>query len=458
MSATTTPSGAVAKTTPSPATRKNATGPAAKTYEHVSPAIRAQIESTLGFLDSQGITGKKSDVFRFYGVSHSTGYRLLRTPVRPRTEDGHLVNETRGRKSLITSEQIRNMEQVLESEGFTDKGLSWEQLGVEAGVKASAHTMRKFFGTMDYHHCINCQRGWQSPANRAARVEYARNMLERFPSPSDWHAVRFSDELQFQWGPQHKVRIVRKAGERVCHDCTQLQGSNDLDQDEPRVIKDEQRLHCWAAVGYNYKSAMQFYLPPEKHNGKMNLQVYRDQILEPIVGKWLQDGEHFILAEDGGSGHGNARNANIVSQWKQEHALNFFSDCASSPDLSIVEHCWQPPAINTPPLATDPLLSQIPMSLTDPALQSHSAMQPEIEHLHPDLQAPHADNEPNPIPHPGSQTVSQPVRVKWDEQTSRDIIVQGWEAAQQEYINARIESLPQRLRDVLQNEGRMVGY
>ena len=79
---------------------------------------------------------------------------------------------------------------------------------------------------------------------------------------------------------------------------------------------------------------------PENTNGKMSLKVYINQILEPVVKPWLLEKQDFALEEDGDSGHCKA---NIVRQWKEENNMEYFFNCASSPDISPIENCWQPP-------------------------------------------------------------------------------------------------------------------
>jgi hypothetical protein len=54
--------------------------------------------------------------------------------------------------------------------------------------------------------------------------------------------------------------------------------------------KDQKRVHCWAAVGYDFKSPLVWYDVPGNSNGKMPMQVYRDHILKPVVGSWLREG------------------------------------------------------------------------------------------------------------------------------------------------------------------------
>lgn len=35
--------------------------------------------------------------------------------------------------------------------------------------------------------------------------------------------------------------------------------------------------------------------------------------------------------------------SNIVRNWKDEHNLKYYFNCANSPDLSPIENCWQVP-------------------------------------------------------------------------------------------------------------------
>lgn len=46
----------------------------------------------------------------------------------------------------------------------------------------------------------------------------------------------------------------------------------------------------------------------------MSLQVYIDQILEPVVKPWLLEKQDFVLEEHGDSGYGKAKNRN-VERW-----------------------------------------------------------------------------------------------------------------------------------------------
>lgn len=114
-------------------------------------------------------------------------------------------------------------------------------------------------GTMGYRKCIACTKSWTAPATAERRIAYAREMLQKYPTPEHWKHVRFSDEVHFGWGPRGKLRIIRKPGQQYCPDCIQY-------QEGPRE-KDQKRLHCWAAIGYDFKSDIVFYdVPGNSHD------------------------------------------------------------------------------------------------------------------------------------------------------------------------------------------------
>lgn len=210
-------------------------------------------------------------------------------------------------------------------------------------------------------------------------------------SSTDWHRVRFSDEVHFGYGPEGQLRIIRKPGTRKRPDCIQHRPP------PPKEEKSRKRIHCWAAVGYNFKSDIYFYDVPGNKNGKMPHQVYIDSILEPIVRPWLEDKQDFVLEEDGDSGHGTSRK-NPVRSWKEENGLESYFNSAQSPDLSVIENCWAIPKMYT-------------------------------------RKYPHSDDD-----------------------TLKELIKEGWAQVSQEFINSKVQEIPKRLRDVIVGEGELTGY
>ncbi len=130
---------------------------------------------------------------------------------------------------------------------------------------------------------------------------------------------------------------------------------------------------------------------------QLTLKVYLEQILKPIVKPWIENHPRFVLEEDGDSGHGTG-SKNIVRTWKQENKLEHYFNCASSPDLSPIESMWQVPK-----------------------------------------------QELRKYPH-------------WDDHTTKGLIYEGWSHVSQEYINEKVPTMPERLKAVIEEEGRMTGY
>jgi hypothetical protein len=314
--------------------------PTSPTAEHVDPEcetrtpVKVRVQSAYDFCQKRGIKGQTEAIFRENGVTHATGWRLVHASNSRRLHDDPTKEETRGRKSVVTPKHIREMEKILEEEGIEARALTWAQLGYEVGLECHGDTVKRAMGTMDYHKCIACQRGWVNQKTAQKRVDWSTFMLERYPEPEDWYRVRFSDECHFGWGDQQKLRIIRKPGQRYCYDCIQ-------ERDEPSA-KDRKRFHCWCAVGHDFKSKLTLYNVAGNTNGKMSQRVYIDQILEPVVKPWILAGHNFALEEDGDSGHGPGK-GNIVRTWKEKNHLEYYFNCPSSPDLSPIENCWLPP-------------------------------------------------------------------------------------------------------------------
>ena len=96
-------------------------------------------------------------------------------------------------------------------------------------------TIRCCMQDLDYHSCIACNKSWISPCMKKQRIEFS-HMLQLRPKPADWKDVRFSDEVHFGLGPQRRLQIIRRPGERYCADCIQEQGQPDE--------KDLYRIHA----------------------------------------------------------------------------------------------------------------------------------------------------------------------------------------------------------------------
>ena len=353
---------------------------------------KTRIKGAAEFNNAHSKSYFKTDLFKYYGVGRSQGYEILKNDhsAADRTRNNYIWAETRGRPPKLSSKDLYRVETFLQDQGWDARALTWDQLAEELDLDISGYQLKEHIGLMDYHKCIACQKGWLSQRAARRRVDWAKVMLSQYPDPEDWYRVRFSDEVHWSIGPEGRARIIRKPGERLCTDC--IQHTTDRSDE-----KSFERAHSWAAIGWDFKSELSFYKVEGNRNGKMSLQVYRDQILNPIVKPWIDRGDDFVLEEDGDSGHGTSK-SNIVRTWKKENRLESYFNCSNSPDLSPIENCWQPPK----------------------------------QYL-------------KRFPH-------------WDEFETRELAIEGWQSISQSFINERVRSMPQRLRDCIDLDGQVTGY
>ncbi|KAF1939052.1 hypothetical protein EJ02DRAFT_382546 [Clathrospora elynae] len=356
---------------------------------------KARIKGAADFMNHKGLPYFHTELFRFNGVSKTRGWAILSQDNELFDRQHHNnegVSKQRGRPSVLSPKDLERCDRFLQDFGWSARSLTWAQLAEELDLDVSGQTLRIHMGSMHYHKCIACSKGWVSGNLASKRKDWAKVMLERYPECSQWRRVRFSDEVHWSVGPEGKVRIIRKPGERYCADCIQ----HTLNRDDEKA---NQRQHSWAAVGYDFKSDLNFHTT-KSCNGKMSLQVYRDQILEPIVKPWLQRGDDFVLEEDNDSGHGGGatKKRNIVKIWKEQNKLEHYFNCAQSPDLAPIENCWRPPK---------QFMSRFP---------------------------------------------------HWDEFETRELALEGWQKVSQHFINEQVDSMPRRLQDVVDLDGQMTGW
>jgi hypothetical protein len=250
-----------------------------RTLSQLDTPKKARIKGAAAFMDAKGIPYFHSELFNFFDVSKHQGWRILAEPNQAddwRLQHNPKKPETRGRPPLLSPKQLEQADRFLQDAGWDARVLTWQQLAIELDFGVSGSTMRRALGSLDYHKCIACTKGWVSARSAKRRREFSETLLALKPKPADWRDVRFSDKVHWRVGPQGKLRITRKPGERYCGDCIQEQ----LNRDDEKHFE---AAHSWAAIGYDFKSNLNFYNVPGNKNGKLSLTAYHDQILEPIV-------------------------------------------------------------------------------------------------------------------------------------------------------------------------------
>ena len=127
-------------------------------HKHYSYYTKAAVVGTVSYLEEKNIPHTKSDIFRFFEMSNTQGWRTLQEGVPRSMSDDPDRKETRGRKRLVTDEQIQAMEQILQTEGPDGRGKPWRDLGLEVGCKASGRTIKRAMEEKGYQKCSACHR------------------------------------------------------------------------------------------------------------------------------------------------------------------------------------------------------------------------------------------------------------------------------------------------------------
>lgn len=366
-------------------------------YKHGDTPQKAMVRGTISYLESQGLPVNKSAIFRHFDLSRSQGYAALSVPSSRRNDPEW--EETRGRPSKISEPDQKKMESILWDDAYDDANLNWSRLAKEAGLETECNprTLHRTMGTLSYRRCLACARCWTHKKLREKRVEFARKMLDAYPDPLDWRSVRFSAELHFGFASDRKLRLVPRAGERFCPGCVALPEAS-----WPRDVK---RVHAWVAVGYGFKSEIVFYEDSLSPNGSgvMTMPQYRDKILQKAVKPWLANPgpQGFVLEEDADLfAHGSGSKVNLVQHWKEDNGLRCHFSCGESPDLSPLDSLW-------------------------PARKQWEL-----------------DSAP----------------ADWEDETLRGVVRGVWEGFEQERVDVWVDFMQQRLRQVVDTEGRFVGW
>ncbi|KAI1751710.1 hypothetical protein F4782DRAFT_503992 [Xylaria castorea] len=349
---------------------------------------KTALRTLVKFRDDHNLQITNKALFEYTGVTHATGYRVLKSTNR------RLCDETRGRPRALTEAHIDQIIEFIEREGWEARCLPWINLCDAAGLEfptlskpPSVPTIRKALYTRGWKKCVACSKYWTCEDVAQKRDCWAREQLEKHELDlSYYRKVRYSDEIHFKFSSEGKVNITRKAGTRYCAECIQYR-TRPSDSGDRTVC-----LNAWACIGHDFKSKLVWY------ESSITLQAYLDQILKPQVQQWLDNGDTFILEEDGASGHGGQPENNIVKRWKEEVGLKHFFDCPGAPDLSPIENAWKAPKAST---------------------HSHAI---------------------------------------WDEGALKKLAEEGWEALKQSTINEWCDSVPFKLLDVVKAEGQYTGH
>lgn len=131
--------------------------PLRKPRQHCTTPSKAAVIATVDFCEKSNTLYFKEDVFRTFNVNRRRGYEWLRTVVSRRIHNDPEQEETGGRKHTISSEKLRQMKCVLETEGIEARCFTLEPLGNKIGLDCDGRMVQRAKGTMDISqvHCLS---------------------------------------------------------------------------------------------------------------------------------------------------------------------------------------------------------------------------------------------------------------------------------------------------------------
>jgi hypothetical protein len=236
-------------------------------------------------------------------------------------ERGSKKSERRGRPKKISDDLIQKMIQMLES---SSGEVSWEDLGHAVGVEGvHLQTIRNYMVKEGYCKRVSCQEKWLTRRARETRMQYA---LAHQHWQNEWRSVLFSDVVNFGLGASRKARVFNRKDERLCEDCLQS-----------REEVDKALFHCWAMVGYDYKSPLIFYTDSGTGGAAFSQQDYITGILRPHV-QPITSTKRLIFLEDA---HGiyehPSAGKSLVQAYMDSINLPCLRNPQASPDLNIAK-------------------------------------------------------------------------------------------------------------------------
>lgn len=361
---------------------------------------KAKVQGAYEFLAAKGIPHNEREIFDFFGVKQLLGYDMIQAGAPTRTRKNQDVNEIRGRKRKLTGADVAETDHLLEERelDIEAKAMPWGAITWTLDLDILAQTLRQTIKeAIGYSKNLSALKEDLPERTKKHRVEWAGPIKAERPHRQHWHNVRFSDEVYAGYRPKGHFCIARKRGKAMRYRIDNVQHR----APPPKKGQDHPRVHGSAAIRYDFKSDLVPYKVPTNKNGKLSYKAYIEQILEPVVRPWLERGDDFVLEEDGDSGCGGgpkARKNNPVAKWKRDIGLKTYFNCHDSPDLTPIENCWSAPKA-------------------------------------------YVQKRPH-----------------WDEQSLWELLLEGWAQVSIEFINEQVDSMPQRLHDVLEGGGKRTAW
>jgi transposase len=287
------------------------------------------------FLVEQGET--QAEAARILGLPRGTAKKWI----KQHNSDRRTGKRT-GRPPIISDEKIKEI--IKWMTGYYERRtMPLQEIAKAHNIKACNNTILAAFARYGYHyHTPDCK-PFLSKATKLKRWTFS---IANWDRPKEyWRKGLYCDESTIKTNMRRRQKLLRKRGERRRLDCIQF-----------TFTSGRESVHCFAAIGYNFKSQLLF-LSTEGQGKGFTQQKYEAQVLrrelgeictqlhenKRLLGDFCCDGDYFVV-EDGSRVHGikdTQRNHGLCNKARVECYITTIDWPPSSPDLNPIENVWR---------------------------------------------------------------------------------------------------------------------
>ncbi|ERF71509.1 hypothetical protein EPUS_00498 [Endocarpon pusillum Z07020] len=271
--------------------------------------------------DARHTAGKlpRTQLFKIHNISETTGYRIIQEGTARRSEKVH----NRCRKRVLAPYECEAIEAVEDANfGFASSShyRVAQKIGLANGSERAIQRNMKDFGVGTY---MAAQKKMLSQGHIEARIIWG--FERRYWQLDQFKQYRWCDECHFATALQRQARIHRRPG---------LEARNALSKTQFKLKRQNQSVHVYAVIGWNFKGQLHFYTGSGV-GGRLIQDDYMAILKEIVAPDWDKDS---ILIEDNDGPHGTkGKGPNKVKALKDLLGIKWEMNPANSPDLNPIE-------------------------------------------------------------------------------------------------------------------------
>ena len=208
------------------------------------------------------------------GETQAEAARILNVPrgtatkwIKQRNSDRRTGKRT-GRLPIISDEKVEEMIKWMTGY-YEQRVLSLQDIAKAHGIKACNNTIAAAFARYGYHyHTPDCK-PFLSKATKLKRWIFS---IQNWDRPKEyWRRGLYCNKSTVQTNTHRRQKLLYKRGERRRLDCIQF-----------TFTSSRESVHCWAVIGYNFKSPIIFLSTEGQGKGSIKANMRHRSYVEHL--------------------------------------------------------------------------------------------------------------------------------------------------------------------------------